>query len=408
MRICYGGKRIEFWTGYKIDLDQWDANKQRVKKNVTNSQRQKFTKINADLVSYECAVSEIFRVFEYSRHKPTVEEVKFKLIATTRGADYAYRLYEKTFFEYFDEFVNTEGIKGAWTKAMYEKYSSLRKKLRDFKYDITLDDFNEECIAKFAGYLLEVKKMRNTTILKNVQFLKTFLRWCYRKGYTHDIDFSNYKFKMKTIQRKVIFLTPDELKQLKDFPIPSSKYGLSQVRDVFVFMCYTGLRYSDTYNLHKSDIVGDHIEITTIKTHDSLRIELNNCSKAILDKYKNVSNPENKALPVIANQKMNEALKELAYLVGIKEPVSMVYYVGRKRVEEVLPKYCLMSTHVARRTFICNALAMGIPANVVMKWTGHSDYKAMKPYIDITDLARVVSMEKFNDIEGNIRNTNKR
>jgi hypothetical protein len=51
---------------------------------------------------------------------------------------------------------------------------------------------------------------------------------------------------------------------------------------------------------------------------------------------------------------------------------------------------------------------MGIPANVVMKWTGHSDYKAMKPYIDITDLARVVSMEKFNDIEGNIRNTNKR
>jgi integrase len=66
-----------------------------------------------------------------------------------------------------------------------------------------------------------------------------------------------------------------------------------------------------------------------------------------------------------------------------------------------------MSTHAARRTFICNALAMGIPANVVMKWTGHSDYKAMKPYIDITDLARVVSMEKFNDIEGNIRNTNK-
>ena len=54
-------------------------------------------------------------------------------------------------------------------------------------------------------------------------------------------------------------------------------------------------------------------------------------------------------------------------------------------LDEVTPKYALLSTHAGRRTFICNALALGIPAQVVMKWTGHSDYKAMKPYIDIAD-----------------------
>ena len=65
---------------------------------------------------------------------------------------------------------------------------------------------------------------------------------------------------------------------------------------------------------------------------------------------------------------------------------------------EVTPKYALLSTHAGRRTFICNALALGIPAQVVMKWTGHSDYKAMKPYIDIADDIKANAMNKFNQL----------
>ena len=57
-----------------------------------------------------------------------------------------------------------------------------------------------------------------------------------------------------------------------------------------------------------------------------------------------------------------------------------------------------LSTHAGRKTFICNALALGIPAPVVMKWTGHSDYKAMKPYIDIADDIRANAMNKFNQL----------
>ena len=56
------------------------------------------------------------------------------------------------------------------------------------------------------------------------------------------------------------------------------------------------------------------------------------------------------------------------------------------------------TTHVGRRTFICNALSLGIPANVVMKWTGHSDYKAMKPYIDIADDIKANAMNKFDQL----------
>jgi hypothetical protein len=63
-----------------------------------------------------------------------------------------------------------------------------------------------------------------------------------------------------------------------------------------------------------------------------------------------------------------------------------------------MPKYALLGTHAARRTFICNALSLGIPPQVVMKWTGHNDYKAMKPYIDIPDDIKVSAMDKFNQL----------
>ena len=104
--------------------------------------------------------------------------------------------------------------------------------------------------------------------------------------------------------------------------------------------------------------------MTTVKTSDSLIIELNDHSKAILEKYKDVEFENDKALPVITNQKMNDYLKELAELAEINELVWQIYYKGNERIDEVTPKYALLGTHAGRRTFICNALALGIPPQV--------------------------------------------
>lgn len=95
---------------------------------------------------------------------------------------------------------------------------------------------------------------------------------------------------------------------------------------------------------------------------------------------------------------MNDNLKELGELAGIDEPIRETYYKGNERIDEVTPKYALLAIHAGRRTFSCNALSMGIPARVVMKWTGHSDYKAMKPYIDIADDIKANAMSKFNQL----------
>ncbi len=107
--------------------------------------------------------------------------------------------------------------------------------------------------------------------------------------------------------------------------------------------------------------------------------------------------PKGKALPVISNQRMNEYVHELCKVAEIDEPVRQTYYKGNDRIDIIRPKYELVGTHTGRRTFICNALAIGIPPQVVMKWTGHNDYKAMKPYIDVADETKAEAMKKFDD-----------
>ena len=106
---------------------------------------------------------------------------------------------------------------------------------------------------------------------------------------------------------------------------------------------------------------------------------------------------DERPLPVVSNQRMNEWLKEVAYLAGIDTPVTTVAYRGAERIEQTRPKYELIGTHTGRRTFICNALAMGIPAATVMEWTGHSDYKAMRPYIRIADTEKARAMRLFDE-----------
>ena len=308
------------------------------------------------------------------------------------------KLTPNSFYKVFDEFVRDCGRQNDWTDSTYEKFAAVKNHLMNFRDGLTFDFFDEKGLNDYVTYLRDVKEMRNTTISKQLSFLKWFLRWAFKKGVHQNNAYDSYKPKLKSTQKKIIFLTWDELNRLREFKIPSNKQALERVRDVFLFQCFTGLRYSDVFNLRRSDIKDDHIEVTTVKTSDSLIIELNNHSKAILYKYKDVAFEDDKVLPVITNQKMNDYLKELAEMAGIDEPVRQTYYKGNERIDEVTPKYALLGTHAGRRTFICNALALGIPPQVVMKWTGHSDYKAMKPYIDIADDIKANAMSKFNQL----------
>ena len=401
MRVNFASKRIEFTTGYRIDAAKWDTDKQRVRNGCTNKLKQSASEINASLLGYYTEVQEIFKKFEVEEIMPTPEQIKEAFNALHKPIEEEVKPRKSTpnaFYRVFDDFVRDCGRQNDWTDSTYEKFAAVKNHLMNFRDGLTFDFFDEKGLNDYVTYLRDVKEMRNSTIGKQLSFLKWFLRWAFKKGVHQNNAYDSYKPKLKSTQKKIIFLTWEELNKLREFEIPAAKQALDRVRDVFLFQCFTGLRYSDVFNLRRSDIKGDHIEVTTVKTSDSLIIELNNHSKAILDKYKDVAFEDDKVLPVITNQKMNDYLKELAELAGIDEPVRQTYYRGNERIDEVTPKYALLGTHAGRRTFICNALALGIPPQVVMKWTGHSDYKAMKPYIDIADDIKANAMSKFNQL----------
>lgn len=402
MRVNFASKRIEFTTGYRIDSAKWDADKQRVKNGCSNKLKQSASEINASLLEYYTEIQSIFKRFEVEDVMPTPEQIKEAFNALRKPVSEEPKPKKEAlpcdFFQVFDDFVEDCGRQNNWTDSTFEKFAAVKNHLTNFREGLTFEFLDERGLNDYVGYLRDVKEMRNTTIGKQLSFLKWFLRWAFKKGVHQNNAYDSYKPKLKSTQKKIIFLTWDELNRLREFKIPSNKQALERVRDVFLFQCFTGLRYSDVFNLRRSDIKGDHIEVTTVKTSDSLIIELNKHSKAILDKYKNVAFEDDKVLPVITNQKMNDYLKELAEMAGIDEPIRQTYYKGNERIDEVTPKYALLGTHAGRRTFICNALALGIPPQVVMKWTGHSDYKAMKPYIDIADDIKANAMSKFNQL----------
>ena len=400
MRVIFASQRIEFTTGYRIDAAKWDTDKQRVKPGCTNKLKQSASEINTDLLRYYTEIQNIFKEFEVQGTMPTTAQVKeaFNSLHSEKREEEQQKPLTFAPMEVFGEFIKECGTQNGWSDATYEKFAAVRKHLEKFDKELTFETLDEPKLTSYVNFLKDVEGLRNTSTMKQIAYLKWFLRWSFKKGYNQNMAYDSFKPKLKNTPKKVIFLTWEELNRLKDYKIPPTKQYLERVRDVFLFCCFSGLRYSDVYNLKRSDIKPDHIEVTTVKTADSLIIELNNHSKAILEKYKDVHFEDHKALPVISNQKMNDYLKELGELAEINDPVRETYYKGNERIDTVTPKYALLGTHAGRRTFICNALALGIPAQVVMKWTGHSDYKAMKPYIDIADNIKANAMNKFNQL----------
>ena len=427
--VTFNAQRLITSTGCQLhDIDAWDAEKQRVKEDYKGPKGETGITINNSLQNCREQMVTTFKYFEVNDINPTKKQVSEKYQERLRGTiprrpdpEPKQEKKPKTpdFFNTFDLFVKEGGEKNAWTEGTFEKWASLKRDLQTFRKSIKFSDLTESTLTSFVAYLRDDKALRtprkkkgdrekydhdditglkNATIEKKLRYLRWYLNWATERGYNTNLTYKTFKPTLKMTQKKVIFLTKEEMTRIRDLELTGEKAYLDPIRDIFLFCCFSGLRHSDVNNLRRSDIKGDHIEITTVKTADSISIELNDITKAILEKYKDISFNGDKALPNYTNQAMNRDLKELCKLAEINEPIRITSYKGNVRIDEIHPKWELVGTHTGRRSFVVNALSLGIPPNIVMKWTGHSDYKAMKPYIDIVDSIKADSMTKFNGL----------
>lgn len=385
---------VAFSPGFRIEPAKWSLETQRCKTNSTHGKKKiPASEINRELARYEDAAENVFRHFDSQGREPSKDEFRAAFLEAIGKKKEDERM---SVIAALDEFIKEQSVSNSWTSGTKKKLGTVKNHLLSFDPDLDFHRLDNDFLFDFTDFCREKFGMRNTTLSKQVNLMKWFLRWCIKQSLLKTPSVIESSPKMKTTQKKVIFLEWEELMHLYSFPVPESKQYLARVRDVFCFCCFTGLRYSDVAALKRYQISKDSITITTVKTADTLKIELNDYSREILARYEANTFPQGLALPVISNQRMNEYLKELCELAGIDTPVTQIYYRGSERIEETSPKYALIGTHCGRRTFICNALMLGIPPQVVMKWTGHKDYSAMKPYIDVADAAKAEAMERFN------------
>ncbi len=370
--IYENGNSVLLNTHEKVDTRYWDKKTHRANIRKAREPRLKgeLNLLNQFLNAYENKIHKIR--LKMKTEDPTVE---FSEIVAKIKNEFGDKT--NTFFDVYDDFIKTKGA--VVGKPTIQKHKRLKKLLMEFEKDITyklnFNSINKLFEDKFFAYLIEDKEMLNSTAHKTISFLKTFLIWAYDRKLNPNTDFRS--FKGKTYENEVIFLTEEELMTLYNFKLDDDR--LARVRDVFVFQCFTGPRYSDILSLKKEDIRAGTWNLRQQKTKNINQIPLNKYAISILAKY-----PVNN-LPVISNQKMNNYIKELCELAGIDETITIVKYRGNKRIEETKKKFEIIGTHTARRTFITLSLRKGMKPEVIMKITGHKSYNMFQKYLKIAD-----------------------
>ena len=439
--VAMRGVRMVGTIGYNVPMSMWDAKRKQFKKGVANSDgvdsdiiKSRLSDIESHFNNLELRTTDKFTMEQLRAElAKAIAKNQAKLAAINDGASEEViekkeaeaekkerKPKVKPAAEYMDEFIREECRLKEWSLETLKMVKSFKNHLLKFKKTAGLDYYDKNGLDKFITYLRSDCGLEENSVQKQYKNLTWFLRWAIRKGYTQIRDVESYEPVFKTVKKPVIFLTKEELDKLYKLEIPASgtvlklktyegeeyektvqdSAAMSKARDLFCFCAFTSLRYSDVVEVRRVDIQDGVLNITTQKTHDRLPIVLHKNAIAILDKYKDEDFKGGKALPYITNQQMNRALKDLGEICGFNSPYTITCYRNGTRYDEVYPKYELIGTHTGRKTFICFALSNGVPPDVVMKFTGHCDYKSMKPYIDITESAKrdaISLMEKAFD-----------
>ena len=411
--VTWDSKRVRLSTGFNVNPSpgHWEESLQRCKaKSCHGLYKTPASVINRAIDQQEELINHIFHTFEEQDTIPSKEEF-LKAYNTLAKPDETTSeevpVADKPLFPIYDEFMSDNSALGKWTYATRQKYRTIKNHLHSISPDLSLNDIVKGGNRLLIDYFSKIKDnlkqtgLANNTIKRDIVLIRTFMKWASLKGYCNAEKFLSQPLRLKTPDNPIIYLTWEELMKIYHWDF-NDKPNLDAVRDVFCFCCFTSLRYSDVWNLKKANIRENDIVLTTIKTNDNIIIELNKYSKAILRKYKDTEFPDGKALPVISNQKMNDALKTIGKTCGLDSEIIITRHKGATRTDHVYKKWELLSTHAGRRTFISNAIMLGIPANIVMKWTGHKNYATMKKYLSIADNVKANAMSVFNKIEDHI------
>ena len=359
-RITVDGQVARFNTKSDIRPDIWDSKTAKA-----IGKTKEANEINALLDTIKTSIYNVYYNLQTRENDVTAERVKNIFL----GIEVKHQTLLELFKRHNEDAEKLVGI--SKTKVTLQRYELTCKRLSDFikeRYnvkDISLKDINRMFLNDFEIYLLTSCNCSTNTVSKFMQRFRTIILLAKNNGWIHIDPFANYKIKFKKVDRGYLTQEQIELIMQKKFAVKR----LEQVRDIFIFSCYSGLAYIDVKNLRESNIRtsfdgGLWIMGKREKTGINFNVPLLDTPKQILDKYAGTL-PNKMVLPVPSNQKMNAYLKEIGDICGIEKSLTF---------------------HLARHTFATTTtLSKGVPIESVSKMLGHTNIKTTQIYARITD-----------------------
>lgn len=303
-------------------------------------------------------------LYQNLQESPTQENTLFKLINRFVAGEIKFRGRDKT-------------------KGSLNNYNSVLKHLVEFQkkksYKVDFETITLDFFYQYVTFLKNTVKLSQNTVAKDITLLKVFMSEAVDLGYTNNLQYKHKKFTVASVDTDAVYLSENEILALYRFDL-SKTPKLERVRDLFVFGCFTGLRYSDYSTIRPENVVemdGDlFIKRVAQKTQDLVIIP---CNPVILELFKKYDRNYNKLPRTISGQKFNEYIREACKAAGMLET-------GRLSTDPGLQLWQCISSHTARRSFATNLYLQGFPTIDLMKITGHKTEKAFLKYIRVSKL----------------------
>lgn len=271
-----------------------------------------------------------------------------------------------------------------WTPSTLKTIKGCFEHLKAYQLafgELKVKDLNVQFWDKFRDkYLVDIKGFSNNSSNKYLGGLKQFSTFLKKENYIEN-DFLGKSFEyLKALDTYAVSLNEDEVETLKNFDF-SNNSRLAKARDLFLLEVLSGQRFSDLYKLlDENNLTDEGIKIYQQKTGSFITVPLH---PKLEDYFKTIKEKYTEGLPVISNQKFNEAIKDVCKEAGFNQIHSWEMQTGNKRTIHTDSRYNLISSHTGRRTFCTLSLLRGIEAEIVMKVSGHKSYKQFAEYIKL-------------------------
>jgi site-specific recombinase XerD len=362
MRIYMGDQKFETNTKIYVKPEEWKHEKVKG----TNEEAKR---VNKCIEGFKMKAFDLQRELMNEGKEVTLDNIKAKWFGISLERP---RMLMEIFTQHnrqMKELVNKE-----FSPLTFERYETSFRHTQSFlRWKLKVDDIdikhlNYEFIADYEFWLKTERRCDHNTTVKYLSNFKKIVHIAIKNGWLARDPFVGFKMTKREVDRP--FLVEDELNRIINKTFSVSRMG--QVRDIFVFCCYTGLAYADVKKLTREEItIGIDSEkwiwTSRQKTDTTTRVPLLPPALEILERYKDHPQclNEGRLLPVLSNQKMNSYLKEIADACGINKK---------------------MTFHTARHTFATTVtLSNGVPIETVGKMLVHRNLKTTQHYAKILD-----------------------